>query len=72
MSTTAGFQLKRIRSGVETLLAAAGVRREVRGHLHSHALTSVQARHYNGHADMPEKRFAFEVLTSELQLKAAV
>lgn len=44
-----GFQLKRIRSGVETLLAARGVSREVRGHLQSHGLTGVQARHYDGH-----------------------
>lgn len=33
------FQLKRIRSGVETLLAANGVSREVRGRLQSHGLT---------------------------------
>ena len=49
-----GFQLKRIRSGVETLLAANGVSREVRGHLQSHGLTGVQARHYDGHDYMPE------------------
>jgi hypothetical protein len=42
-----GFQLKRIRSGVETLLAAQGVSREVRGHLQSLGLTGVQARHYD-------------------------
>ena len=41
-----GFQLKRIQSGVETLLAREGVSREVRGHLQSHGLTGVQARHY--------------------------
>jgi hypothetical protein len=45
----AGFQLKRIRSGIETLLAARRVSREVRGHLQSHGLTGVQARHYDGH-----------------------
>lgn len=37
--TIDGFQLKRIRSGVETLLAGAGVSREIRGHLQSHGLT---------------------------------
>ena len=42
--TIEGLQLKRIRSGVETLLAANGVSREVRGHLQSHGLTGVQAR----------------------------
>ncbi len=61
-----GFQLKRIRSGVETLLAAKGISREVRGHLQSHGLTGVQARHYDGHDYMPEKRRALEVLRIEL------
>ena len=57
-----GFQMKRIRSGIETLLAANGVSREVRGHLQSHGLTGVQARHYDGHDYMAEKRNALEVL----------
>jgi integrase len=61
-----GFQLKRIRSGVETLLAAQGVSREVRGHLQSHGLTGVQARHYDGHDYMPEKRMALETLVREV------
>ena len=61
-----GFQLKRIRSGVETLLAASGVSREVRGHLQSHGLTGVQARHYDGHDYMPEKRAALEIVSREL------
>jgi len=61
-----GFQLKRIRSGVETLLAAHGVSREVRGHLQSHGLTGVQARHYDGHDYMREKGRALEILFGEL------
>jgi len=61
-----GFQLKRIRSGVETLLAAHGVSREVRGHLQSHGLTGVQARHYDGHDYMREKGRALEILLAEL------
>ena len=65
--TIDGFQLKRIRSGVETLLAAQGVSREVRGHLQSHGLTGVQARHYDGHDYMPEKRSALEILSREIQ-----
>jgi integrase len=56
------FQLKRIRSGVETLLAASGISREIRGHLQSHGLTGVQARHYDGHDYIPEKRQALEAL----------
>jgi hypothetical protein len=61
-----GFQLKRIRSGVEMLLAAQGVCREIRGHLQSHGLTGVQARHYDGHDYMPEKRRALETLVREV------
>lgn len=64
--TIDGFQLKRIRSGVETLLAANGVSREIRGHLQSHGLTGVQARHYDGHDYMPEKRQAIEILVREV------
>ncbi|MFC3685985.1 tyrosine-type recombinase/integrase [Hydrogenophaga luteola] len=61
---TEGFQLKRIRSGVETLLAREGVSREVRGHLQSHGLTGVQARHYDGHDYIPEKRHALGLLVT--------
>ncbi len=61
-----GFQLKRIRSGVETLLAANGVSRDIRGYLQSHGLTGVQARHYDGHDYMPEKRKALEILVREV------
>lgn len=56
------FQLKRIRSGVETLLAANRISREIRGHLQSHGLTGIQARHYDGHDYMLEKREALEIL----------
>ena len=61
------FQLKRIRSGVETLLAASGISREIRGHLQSHGLTGVQARHYDGHDYLPEKRHALEVLHAAIE-----
>jgi integrase len=60
------FTLKRVRSGVETLLAANRVSREIRGHLQSHGLTGIQARHYDGHDYMVEKREALEVLAREL------
>jgi hypothetical protein len=54
-----GFQLKRIRSGVETLLAATGVSREVRGRLQyarphrSTGSTLRQARLHAGEAGNP-------------------
>jgi integrase len=64
-----GFQLKRVRSGVETLLAANDINREVRGHLQSHGITGVQYRHYDGHDYMPQKRQALEVLMSAIEPK---
>lgn len=62
----AGFQAKRVRSGVETLLAASGVSLEHRGRLQSHGVSGVQARHYDGHEYMAEKRAALELLFREL------
>jgi Flp pilus assembly protein TadB len=59
------FTLKRVRSGVETLLAANRVSREIRGHLQSQ-LTGIQARHYDGHDYMVEKWEALDLLVREL------
>lgn len=63
----AKFQAKRIRSGVETALAAAGVSREDRGHLQSHGISGVQARHYDDHDYLPRKRRALETLLGLLE-----
>lgn len=64
-----GFKTKRIRSGVETLLASARISGEHRGRLQSHGISGVQARHYDGHDYMDEKREAlntlFHLLTTE-------
>ena len=57
-----GFQAKRIRSSVETLLASAGVSQDLRGRLQSHGIAGVQARHCDGHDYLPEKRKALETL----------
>jgi integrase len=62
------FQLKRVRSGVETMLASAGVSRDIRGHLQSHGLTGIQARHYDGHDYLPEKLAALETLFAMLNV----
>ena len=62
----ADFEAKRLRSGVETLLAAAGVDRDTRGRLQSHGITGVQATHYDDHDYLPEKRRALEVLHRRL------
>lgn len=64
------FQAKRIRSGVETLLASAGVSKEIRGRLQSHGIAGVQARHYDGHDYMAEKRQALEALFKLLEQRA--
>jgi integrase len=61
------FQTKRIRSGIETLLASAGVSRDVRGRLQSHGVAGVQAHHYDGHDYVAEKRQALEILYKLLQ-----
>jgi integrase len=64
-----GFKTKRVRSGVETLLASARISNEHRGRLQSHGISGVQARHYDGHDYMDEKREAlntlFNLLTTE-------
>jgi integrase len=56
------FQAKRVRSGVETLLASARISSEIRGRLQSHGVSGVQARHYDGHDYLAEKRHALETL----------
>jgi hypothetical protein len=66
-----GFQAKRLRSGVETLLASAGISQEIRGCLQSHGVAGVQARHYDGHDYMTEKRNALETLQRLLEQKAS-
>ncbi|MBN8505521.1 MAG: integrase [Burkholderiales bacterium] len=61
------FQLKRVRSGVETALAAAGVSKEVRGQLQSHGLSGVQARHYDAYDYAKEKLEALQKLDGVLR-----
>jgi len=56
------FTIKRVRSGVETLLAAAGVSQDIRGRLQSHGIHGVQARHYDRHDYLAEKLAALEAL----------
>jgi integrase len=64
-----GFQTKRIRSGVETLLARARITEDHRGRLQSHGISGVQNRHYDGHDYMDEKRHALETLFNLLEAK---
>lgn len=62
-----GFATKRIRSGVETALAGARISTEIRGRLQSHGITGVQARHYDGHDYLDEKRRALGTLLKLLE-----
>lgn len=66
----AEFSAKRIRSGVETLLAVKKVSRDTRGRLQSHGISGVQARHYDGHDYMDEKREALALLYDHLTRKS--
>lgn len=66
-----GFQLKRVRSGIETLLAQAGISRDIRGQLQSHGIGGVQERHYDAHEYLPEKRKALETLHRLLEQEPA-
>ena len=51
-----------LRRTVETRLAADGISMEDRGHLQSHGLGGVQARHYDRHKRIKETRAALESL----------
>lgn len=66
-----GFQAKRIRSGVETALAKAKVRPDYRGHLQSHGISGVQAKHYDGHDYAEEKLQCLKTLFKLLEAKPA-
>ena len=70
-STIDGFKTKRLRSGVETLLASAGISKDVRGRLQSHGISGVQAAHYDAHDYLPEKTLALEALFTLLTSKRA-
>ena len=68
----ARFAAKRVRSGVETLLASARISEEIRGRLQSHGISGVQNRHYDGHDYIDEKRHALDTLFDRLQAAEAV
>jgi hypothetical protein len=71
LRTTDTTATKRIGSGVETVLAAARVNSDTRGRLQSHGVAGVQARHYDGHDYMDEKRQALESLFALLDTPEA-
>lgn len=57
-----GFLMKRVRSGVETLLSSQSVPAEHRGYLQSHGVRGVQAKHYDAYEHFWEKVDALDVL----------
>lgn len=57
-----GFSLKRVRSGVTTLLAKLKVPKEFRDELQSHGLSSVEKRLYNLYEYFDEKKGALEAM----------
>lgn len=61
------FQLKRVRSGVETWLAGQRVSKDTRGRLQSHGVGGVQDAHYDGHDYMDVKTEALQLLQDWLQ-----
>lgn len=65
------FEIKRVRSTVETVLAAAGVSKDTRGRLQSHGIGGVMDNHYNGHDYVPEKLRALQTLVTLLEADEA-
>jgi hypothetical protein len=55
------FSLRDLRRTAETQMAALGISSDVRGQIQSHGLGGIQARHYDRHDYMPEKRAALEL-----------
>jgi hypothetical protein len=60
------FQLKRVRSGIETLLASKRISSDVRAQLQSHGISGVQAKNYDAHDYVTEKREALQLLYDAL------
>ena len=52
------FSMRDLRRTAETHMAALGISSDVRAQIQSHGLGGVQARHYDRHDYMPEKRAA--------------
>lgn len=60
------FQLRDLRRSAETHMAALGVSSDVRAQLQSHGLGGIQARHYDKHDYMKEKRTALALWAARL------
>lgn len=54
------FSMRDLRRTAETHMAALGISSDVRAQIQSHGLGGIQARHYDRHDYVPEKRAALE------------
>jgi integrase len=61
------FELRDLRRTCETMLAALTISSDIRGQIQSHGLGGVQARHYDRHSYMAEKRTTLESWNRHLQ-----
>ncbi len=61
------FQLRDLRRTAETMLASLGTPPHIRGQVQSHGLGGVQARHYDRHDYLSEKRAVLEVWDAHLE-----
>ncbi len=60
------FSLRDLRRTVETHMAALGISKDIRAQVQSHGLGGIQARHYDRHEYMPEKRAALDLWVRHL------
>lgn len=65
------FQLRDLRRTAETHMAAMGISSDVRAQIQSHGLGGIQARHYDRHDYMEEKRAALALWAARLVSKPA-
>jgi integrase len=65
------FQMRDLRRTAETHLAALGVSTDTRAQLQSHGLGGIQARHYDRHDYMQEKRDALALWAQRLKARPA-
>ena len=61
------FSMRDLRRTAETHMAALGISSDVRAQIQSHGLGGIQARHYDRHDYMPEKRAALALWVQRLK-----
>ena len=61
------FSMRDLRRTAETHMAALGISSDVRAQIQSHGLGGIQARHYDRHDYMPEKRAALSLWTQRFK-----